>query len=391
MASETLPVAAPSIKKEFETAQVITIAGGHFVHDMYTAFVATLLPLLIEKLSLSLTMAGSLSAFLQIPGLLNPFIGYLADQVNLRYLVILAPAITATLISSMGLAPNYLSLAVLLLVAGLSSAAFHAPAPAMTAEISRRKVGLGMSLFMAGGELAGALGPLLAVWAVSTWTLSGLYRVMVPGWAATLILFLRLQKVSTRVGKSASLKEIFPVIRTVFLPIVLINLMRLFLVACLTVYLPTYMKIQGASLLVAGSSLSIVEVAAVAGALLSGTLSDRLGRKRVLFISVLVPVGVMLLFLNSAGWLQVLSLLALGFTALAATPVLLAIVQDHLPDNRSTASGLIMFTNFVLNSVAIMGVGMLGDHFGLHTAFLVSALLSLLAIPPIFLLPKAKS
>ncbi|MFN2233713.1 MAG: MFS transporter, partial [Anaerolineales bacterium] len=94
-------------KEEFNTDQVLTIVGGHFVHDIYSGFVAPLLPLIIEKLSLTLTLAGSLTAFMQLPGLLNPFIGYFADKVSLRYFVILAPAATATLISAMGFAPNY--------------------------------------------------------------------------------------------------------------------------------------------------------------------------------------------------------------------------------------------------------------------------------------------
>ena len=76
---------APAVKTqakeaEFQTGRVLTIIGGHFVHDTYTAFVAPLLPLIIEKLSFSLTQVGSLWGFFQIPALLNPFIGYLADR-----------------------------------------------------------------------------------------------------------------------------------------------------------------------------------------------------------------------------------------------------------------------------------------------------------------------
>ena len=152
---------------EFQTEQVLTISSGHFVHDVYSAFLAPLLPLLIEKMSLTLTLAGSLSAFMQLPAILTPFIGHLADKYNLRYLVIIAPALTATVMSAMGLAPNYATLALLLILAGISSALFHAPAPAMVGQISGKRVGKGMSWFMGGGELARTVGPLVAVWAVS--------------------------------------------------------------------------------------------------------------------------------------------------------------------------------------------------------------------------------
>ena len=98
---------------------------------------------------------------------------------SLRYFVILAPAATATLVSIMGLAPNYLSLAFILLLTGVSIAAFHAPAPAMIGRISGKQVGKGMSYFMASGELARTIGPLVAVWAVSLWTLDGVSHRLV--------------------------------------------------------------------------------------------------------------------------------------------------------------------------------------------------------------------
>ena len=389
MASESITIPQPA-EEEFETGQALTIVSGHFTHDVYTAFVAPLLPLIIEKLSLSLTLAGSLTAFLQLPGLLNPFIGYLADKVSLRYFVILAPAVTATLICSMGFAPSYFALATILFVTGISVAAFHAPAPAMIAEVSGKKVGLGMSLFMAGGELGRTVGPLLAVWAVSTWTLDGFYRIVVLGWAASLVLYVRLNKIQARPATNGSARAILPFVRTLFLPLLLITLFRNFMMSSLSVYLPTFMSREGASLFVAGSALSIYELAGVAGALTSGTISDRIGRKFVLLAAILSSAAVMLVFLNVQGWMQAAVLLVLGFTNLSSTPVLLAIVQEHLPNNRAVGNGLYMSINFLMQFVAILGVGLLGDHFGLQAAFFWSAILSLLAIPPILALPAVR-
>jgi FSR family fosmidomycin resistance protein-like MFS transporter len=376
--------------ERFETGQVLTIVSGHFIHDVYTAFVAPLLPLIIEKLSLSLTLAGSLTALLQLPGLLNPFIGYLADKVSLRYFVILAPAVTATLISSIGFAPSYFALATILFVTGISVAAFHAPAPAMIAEVSGKKVGLGMSLFMAGGELARTIGPLLAVWAVSTWTLDGFYRIVVLGWAASLVLYIRLNHIPARPARNGSVRVILPFLRTLFLPLLLITLFRNFMMTSLSVYLPTFMSRGGASLFVAGSALSIYELAGVAGALTSGTLSDRMGRKFTLLAAALSSAVILLVFLSVHGWMQAAVLLVLGFTNLSTTPVLMAIVQEHLPNNRAVGNGLYMSINFLMQLLTILGVGLLGDYFGLRAAFFWSAILSLLAIPPILALPVVR-
>jgi MFS transporter, FSR family, fosmidomycin resistance protein len=394
MTSSAIPVEQTAVVDDFQTGQVAPVVAAHFAHDIYTASVAPLLPVLIEKLSLSLTQAGALSACLQIPSLLNPFIGYIADRVNLRYFVILAPAITATLLSSMGLTSNYAVLALLFLCAGTSIAAFHATAPAMIGRVSGRQVGLGMSLFMVGGELAYTLGPLLAVWAVSVWTLDGFYRVVLIGWAATLILFWRLNRNSdgflAHPEKPSSLRLILPELPAVFVPLALITLFRQPLMESLSTFLPTYLSEQGASLWIAGASLSIFELSGIPGLLLSGWFSDRFGRKQVLIVTSLASSVLALLFINLSGWLAVAALLALGFFSLSVMPVFLAMAQEYFPKNRAVANSLVMMVVFVLRPLGTLLVGYMGDHLGLQTAFFWGALIYLLTIPAILALPGKK-
>lgn len=380
----TLPI---DQEKNFQTGQVMPIAGAHFVHDTYTAFVAPLLPVIIEKLSLTLTAAGSLTAILQLPAVLNPFIGYLADRISLRYFIILAPAVTASLISLLGFADSYLALAILLFITGISVAAFHAPAPAMIARVSGRQVGLGMSLFMASGELARTLGPLIAVWAVSLWGLEGVYRLFIPGWAASLILFFGLRRVPVSPLRTGSLAALKPALRSLFLPLLLITFFRNFMLDSLVTYLPIYMSQQGSSLWLAGGALSILEFAGVAGALSSGPLSDRIGRKSILLAATILSSILLLIFLNVSGWQVVPLLLLLGFTALSSQPVLLAIVQDTLPEHRAMGNGLYMTISFLIRPIAILAIGALGDRGGLVSAYFWGAIISLLAIPAILALP----
>jgi MFS transporter, FSR family, fosmidomycin resistance protein len=387
MTSESIPFKQEEKDTSFQGSQVSPILLGHFVHDIYTATVAPLLPVLIEKLSLSLTAAGSLSAIMQIPAVLNPFIGYLADKVSMRYFVIFAPAVTATMISLIGFAPGYLSLAILLFAAGVSTAAFHAPAPAMVARNAGTRVGFGMSLFMAAGSLGFTVGPLLAVWAVSTWTLDGFWRLVFMGWATSLILFLRLRNLAARPEKTGSLRAMLPAVSGLFVPIIFFNLFRNPMIEGLTTYLPTYMKQQGATLWIAGASLSIIELAGAAGSLTMGFWSDRVGRKKVLFTCSLLTTLLMLVFLRAEGWLIAPLLLALGFTGFSVMPVMLAIVQEQFPNNRATANGLYMMIIFLLRPVGTLLVGMLGDRLGLQNAYLVSVLISLLTLPVILVLP----
>lgn len=387
MAVQNLPVETTIEKDEFQSEQVLTITSGHFVHDVYSAFLAPLLPLLIEKMSLTLTLAGSLTAFLQFPAILTPIIGHFADKYNLRYLVIIAPALTATMMSAMGLAPGFWFLALILIVAGISVAFFHAPAPAMVGQISGQWVGKGMSWFMAGGELARTVGPLVAVWAASTWALEGMFRVAVIGWGMSAVLFWRLRDIPVTARKQGSLQSILPKLRTLFLPLLFVSFFRMSMVVCMTTYLPTYMKLNGSTLFLAGASLSILEFAGVLGALSGGTISDRLGRKSVLMVTTILAPLLMIAFLNVSGWLLVPVLLLYGFVSISPGPVFLALIQDHFPENRAVSNGLYISMNFLLRSLAMLLVGIAGDAFGLQVTFLWSAIVSLLGLIGILMLP----
>ncbi len=386
------PTSVEPAAQEFRTGEVATIAGGHFLHDTFTAFVAPLLPVLQERLRTDYAMTGGLAVFLQLPSLITPAIGYLADKVSLRYFVIFAPAVTATLITMMGFTSSYLSLALLLVAAGISMACFHAPAPPMVAQVSGRRVGTGMSVFMAAGELGRSVGPVLAVAAVGWFGLAGLWRLAFIGWAVSIILFVRLRNVSAHgAGGRGGLLPLAESLR-VFPAIAGILITRVFLVVAATTYLPLFMRdVGGSGLWLAGASLTILEAAGVVGALSAGTLSDRLGRGSVLLtVAVAAPV-IMLAFLFSPGYLALPLLVLLGLSALGTAPVLLATVQDAFPDNRALANGTFLALNFLIRALGIWTVGALADGVGLHHAYLIAALVALLGIPAVPMLFRGRA
>ncbi|RPJ41129.1 MAG: MFS transporter, partial [Chloroflexi bacterium] len=285
----------------FDTTEVVTVSSAHFVHDTYTSFLAPLLPVLIESLNLTKTAAGMLSIFYQWPSLLQPLIGHLGDRMNLKILVILAPAVSALLMTLLGIAPTYAWLALLLIVAGLNSAGLHSIGPVIAGFFSGKKLGQGMSYWMVGGELARTLGPLLLVSAVAWLTPQGLPWLVFGGVAASVMLFFRLRSVSDyrpARGTSASWGEAIRRVRPILLPIAAVITFRALLFASFTTFLPTYLTEAGSGLWLAGASLSVMEMAAVIGALAAGIVSDRLGGRRVMAAMTLAAPLAVLLFLN---------------------------------------------------------------------------------------------
>ncbi len=375
-------------KKIFKTGEVLTLSVCHFIHDIYSSFLAPLLPLLIGKFSLTLGQAGFLSTVMQIPALFNPFIGVLADRMSVRYFIVIAPVTTAVPMSLLGLAPSYGVLLILLFVTGISVAVFHVPAPVMVSHLSGDKKGKGMSFYMTGGELARTVGPMVAVGAVSLFSLEDYYPVMVFGIVASVWLFFRFRDVPLHSGKADKL-PIFSTYRQmqhILVPLTGILIARGFMHASMTVFLPTFIQHETGNLWLAGFGLAALEAVGVAGVLCSGILSDRIGRRRILFISLLGAPISMLLFVFTYGYLKCFMLLVTGFTLLSTTPVMLAMVQENAGSTPAAANGLFMMVSFIARSAIVVIVGIIGDYIGLRATYCISATLGFFGIPFIFML-----
>jgi FSR family fosmidomycin resistance protein-like MFS transporter len=375
----------------FHTAEVVTVAAAHGAHDTFFSYLPTILPLLIQNFSLNTAQAGLLSACTQIPNLVQPLIGHLADRTNLKLLVVRAPALSGFLISMVGIAPNFGVIALLLLLAGFSTAGFHSIAPAMVAARSGPKVGRGMGFFMVGGELGFGIGPLIVVAAIGYLTLKGLPWLMTFGMLASIILYFRLKEVSTvrPVESEAGLpvRQALVQMRGLMLPIGAIIFITSFLNANIVNYLPTFMSREGVAFSLAGASLAVVELSGTVGVLLMGLFSDRLGQRKVALLGTLGSVAFSGGFLLAHGWLQLVMLVGTGLCSFVANPAYLAMVQTEFKTNRSLANGVYMSFSFVLRSVVVVIVGLLADRFGMRPVFGWCAAAALLAIPLIFLLP----
>lgn len=374
----------------FQSGKVGIIAFSHFLHDIYPAFLPVMLPLLIDKIGFSLTMAGMLPIFLRFPTLFNPIIGNFADRFPMRYVVIFTPAITAIAMSMTGLAESYFVLALLLTVAGFSSALYHLPTPVMIKRAAGSRLGTGMSFYMTGGELARSAGPLVIMLGLEIWPMEETYKLMFFGVAISASLYYLIRrdsiknKMSKEKAKSGGILATIKKLKLFYLYLIGFVFTKVMLVIASTFFLPVYFTDQGNSLWFAGAGLSILQLSGAAGALTSGTLSDKIGRKNVLLIiSISAPI-VLVLFAFSSGWIVFPLLVVLGLLVFSVNPVLLAMVQEAEEEYPTAANSIFMTSNFVLSSLCALMFGFIGDMISLQTAYLITAGIALTGVPLVF-------
>ncbi len=376
---------------KFSNSKVATISSAHLLHDVYSSFLAPLLPLLIAKYGITLSGASILTLVQRIPSFLSIFIGAIAHRLAWRWILILAPVITGISGSLIGLAPNTIILGILLFTIGICSASFHVVAPVMIKYFSGKQTGKGMSWFMLGGEGARTLGPLLIVSAVSWWQLEGTWKLIFPAIVAGFTLYFvidkqpyeKLANTSKKpVNWLLTIKEYYPFFISLALYMVFRSLMK----GSLATFLPTYMGIKGSSLFTGALALSVMQLAAAGGSFIMGGISDRIGRfTSLLILAILSPV-LMLAFVFSPVALQFVALLLLGVVLYATSPVLLALVLEQGSEQPAMMNAVFTTINFATGAIAVLFTGIIGDIAGLEFTLKISAFLGIGAIPTVLIL-----
>jgi FSR family fosmidomycin resistance protein-like MFS transporter len=215
--------------------------------------------------------------------------------------------------------------------------------------------------------------------------LEGTYKLIPFGLTASIILFLRFRNLevsSSRESKEA--KKIIAALKeysSLFTVIIGILFFTSIVKGTITTFLTVYLTDQGESLWYSGIALSIFQFAGAAGTFFSGTMSDKVGRRKIMILAAMVNPILLFFFIFSGGILSMILLVVMGFFLFAFTPVLLAIVNESKSEFPTFLNGVFMTINFLTSAVTITLIGISADLFGLQLTYYISSIFGLAVIP----------
>ncbi len=374
------------------TPRLWLLALAHFTIDAYSSFFSPLLPLLVAKLDLSLTRVGTLVALASLSSsFAQPLFGLIGDRLRRPWFIAFGPLTAALFMSGIGMAPGYASLVALLMLGGIGVAAFHPQAAALAGELSPRR-GLAMAIFVTGGTLGFALGPLLAVLTVGAFGLERTWVAAFPGLLMTALLMVWFARVAphARTGRPRPrLAGLRPVLRPLTL-LYLVVVCRSAVSYGFMTFLPLYLHRLGWSVKSAGAMLTVHLVFGALGGFLGGWLADRWGGRAVVVRSFVLAAPLYLAFLFLPDWRGLACLVLGGFFLQASLPVNVVMGQELSPEHSSTIASLLMGAAWGVGALLIGPVGALADARGLHTALLALATLLGVGLTCALMLPGTR-
>ncbi len=365
---------------------MLTLAHG--VNDSYGNYVAILLPLLKDDLGFSLGLASAMvTANTITSGVIQPLLGYVADRWATRAMSVAGIVMSAVGASLLGLAPHYAVLLALAVLNGFGTAVYHPQAAAMVVASGGERRATTMSIYLMGGNIGFALGPLIATALVDSRGLGATWMALAPGLLGAFMLarFAPRDWAPATTGAGLPLRTIIKTHRAVLMRLLAVVATRSWAHYSLMAFLPLYLSHRGVSAGERGWLVALITFAGAFGGLAGGYLADRwLSRRAVIVGSLLLSSGCIFGLLHSSGATQWALAVLTGLTLLGSFAVLTVKGQEIMPQNVGLASGFMLGLTIALGGLFVLPMGAIADHTGLepviHLAVVLPPLAALFAL-----------
>lgn len=377
----------------FSLLSLILLSAGHFAVDLYSGALGALQPLLLKRFGMSLTEAGLLGGVLVCSSsVMQPLYGFLSDRIRTRLFAALGPGIAGLFISSLGLAPSYGWLLLMVALGGAGVAMFHPQASARATIGVEEKRGRAMAIFISSGTLGFACGPTYFSVVAGALGLRGMYWGAIPGLLICLLLIFTLPEAYEHKLKADSGFD-WHSLRTVWKPLSILYTLvfiRSIVQVTFAQMIPLYLTLErGYSVAGASFTLSLFLASGALGGFLGGHLSDRFGGRPVIIVSMIASVPFLAAFFLADGFISTAGLLVGGLILLFTIPVNVVMAQDLVPSQAGTISALMMgFAWGTAGLIFIPLTGRMADVFSMHHALFALVAFPLLGFLLSLRLPK---
>ena len=378
---------------------LVALSICHCLNDTLQSVISAVYPLFKEDLGLSFAQIGLITLVYQsAASVCQPLTGLFFDKWPSAWS--LPTGMSFTLVGLLSLAfANTLPL-VLCSVAlvGIGSSVFHPEASRLTSLASGGKRGLAQSLFQVGGNLGGSLGPLLAAVFVAPYGRRHIALFTILAFTAIMVMIpvghwyksflLRLRKAEGETLKTSVCRPL-PMGKTVFSIAILLILIfsKYIYMASLNSYYTFYLIHKfGVSVQASQLYLFVFLIATAFGTLLGGPIGDRVGRKYVIWASILgaAPFTLIMPHVENLYLTTVLSF-CVGLTLSSAFPAILVYAQELLPYKLGLISGLFFGFAFGVAGIASAVLGNMADRYGIEAVYNVCGYMPLIGLVTWFL------
>jgi FSR family fosmidomycin resistance protein-like MFS transporter len=381
------------VRAEIDRRAMALLSSGHLATDFANGALPALLPFLKERFSLSYTAVGGIVLASQVSSsLIQPLFGLWSDRRGAMWLLPAGVAVVGIGTALAADAPSYWIVLLLVLLAGVGSAAFHPEGSKFAGLVSGRKRASGMAWFSIGGNLGYALGPVATTAVIASLGLRGGFLLAVPSVAVAAAILAAtpyLRGFAPEPGAGRAHKgEDDPRAMKLLLGVISLRSVAWF---GLITFVPLWEVALGHSKAHGNHLLALMLFAGGVGTLVLGPLADRIGRRPVLLGSVVATGPLVLVFVLVGGILGAVALALIGACVVGTFGVTMVMGQEYMPRHIGTASGLVIGLSVGLGGVAAVALGRLADATSLRTALFVAAAAPILAVLLAALLPSGRA
>lgn len=375
---------------------VFLLTMGHFFSDFYSNFLPMLLPIVMERLGLSLTVSGLLIMSLSLTSnVLQPFFGYWMDKYRLNWLILFTVPAGAIFICYSALVDTKTALFLFVSLSGLAVSVFHPLGSSLISKVSAaQKLGSSISIFVGGGNLGFALAPIILVYFTSQFSLNALPLLILPSFLLAAGYYQSgLYRSAARTSRAA-FSKLPPFYKD--LDLIKLNLvmgLRAWTHVAITTFLPVWLTTQGFNTTYAGLMLTVFLTGAALGGLAGGYAGDRFGVKKIIVGSLALCILPTYLFLTieEITWFTWIVIFFCGAGLQCPAPSSLVWAQKLLPNYEGMASGMMLGLSFGLGGIGAAVTGAMGDEIGLHNALKWTLLPLVASVAIAMTIPKPES